>query len=60
MAHEPRIQALNDSLQHNRLHPFHLALGILLDERNDKTTPTNQCICTLCFDGYPLPYQRQR
>ena len=31
--HEPRIQELNDSLSAEGLHPFHLPLGIKLDEK---------------------------
>ena len=55
VAHEPRIQALNESLRNDGLHPFHLPLGILLDEIDGKTTPTSPCIRTPYFDGYPSP-----
>ncbi|MEO7066799.1 MAG: GMC family oxidoreductase [Rhodanobacter sp.] len=55
VAHEPRIQALDESLRSDGLHPFHLPLGILLDEKDGKTTPTSQCIRTPYFDGYPSP-----
>ncbi|MDQ2804929.1 MAG: GMC family oxidoreductase, partial [Pseudomonadota bacterium] len=53
VAHEPRIQALNDSLRKEGLHPFHLPLGILLDEKNGKATPTSICIRCDAFDGFP-------
>ena len=35
------------------LHPFHLPLGILLDEKNGKATPTSICIRCDAFDGFP-------
>jgi choline dehydrogenase-like flavoprotein len=53
VSHEPRIQALNDSLTQNGLHPFHLPLGILLDESESKITPTSVCIRCDAFDGFP-------
>ncbi len=53
VAHEPRIQALHDSLAADGLHPFHLPLGILLDERDGKPTPTSTCIRCDAFDGFP-------
>ena len=53
VSHEPRIQALNDSLAKEGLHPFHLPLGILLDEKNGKATPTSICIRCDTFDGFP-------
>ncbi len=52
-SHEPRIQALNDSLSKDGLHPFHLPLGILMDEKDGKTTPTSPCIRCDAFDGFP-------
>ncbi|WEN16663.1 GMC family oxidoreductase [Rhodanobacter sp. AS-Z3] len=55
VTHEPRVQALHDSLQSDGLHPFHLPLGILLDEIDGKTTPDSPCIRTPYFDGYPSP-----
>jgi choline dehydrogenase-like flavoprotein len=55
VAHEPRIQALDESLRSDGLHPFHLPLGILLDEKDGKTTPTSRAIRTPYFDGYPSP-----
>ena len=56
VAHERRIQELNDSLAYQGLHPFHLPLGILLDERNGVATPTSTYVRTNTFDGYPCPF----
>ena len=53
VSHEPRVQELNDSLRDAGLHPFHLPLGIKLDERNGKPTPTSICIRCDAFDGFP-------
>jgi choline dehydrogenase-like flavoprotein len=53
VSHEPRIRALNDSLKQIGLHPFHLPLGILLDEVDGKVTPTSVCIRCDAFDGFP-------
>jgi choline dehydrogenase-like flavoprotein len=53
VSHEPRIQALHDSRRHAGLHPFHLPLGILLDEKDGKVTPTSTCIRCAAFDGFP-------
>jgi choline dehydrogenase-like flavoprotein len=53
VSHEPRIQALNDSLRAEGLQPFHLPLGILLDEKNGRPTPTSICIRCDAFDGFP-------
>ncbi len=53
VSHEPKVQALSDSLAADGLHPFHLPLGIRLDERNGKPTPTSICIRCDAFDGFP-------
>ena len=53
VSHEPRIQALSDSLRAEGLRPFHLPLGILLDEKNGRPTPTSVCIRCDAFDGFP-------
>lgn len=53
ISHEPRIQALSDRLSECGLHPFHLPLGILLDEKDGKPTPTSICIRCDAFDGFP-------
>ena len=55
VSHEPRIQALHDSLVRDGLHPFHLPLGILLDEKDGKVTPTSICFRCDTFDGFPCP-----
>jgi len=50
VSHEPRIQALSDSLAAQGLKPFHVPLGIQLDERDPRASP---CIrCETC-DGFP-------
>ena len=43
----------SDSLRRDGLHPFHLPLGILLDEKDGKPTPTSICIRCDAFDGFP-------
>jgi len=53
VSHEPRLAKLSDDLARAGLHPFHLPLGILLDERDGKVTPTSPCIRCGAFDGYP-------
>ena len=52
--HEPRIQNLNDRLQREGLHPFHLPLGIKLDQNPDgRATTYSPCIRCDAFDGFP-------
>ncbi|RUX76900.1 GMC family oxidoreductase [Mesorhizobium sp. M7A.F.Ca.US.006.04.2.1] len=53
VSHEPRIQELHDSLANDGLHPFHLPLGILLQEKDGRATPTSTCIRCDAFDGFP-------
>ena len=53
VSHEPKIQELNDSLRKEGFNPYHLPLGILLDEKNGKPTPTSICIRCDAFDGFP-------
>ena len=53
VSHEPRIQALNDGFISEGLHPFHLPLGIKLEERDGRATPTSICIRCDAFDGFP-------
>jgi len=53
VSHEPRIQALSERLAGAGLHPFHLPLGVLLDEKDGKPTPTSICIRCDAFDGFP-------
>jgi choline dehydrogenase-like flavoprotein len=48
--HEPRIQQLHDGLSASGLHPFHVPLGIMLDESDPHKS---RCIrCETC-DGFP-------
>jgi choline dehydrogenase-like flavoprotein len=50
ISHEPRIQQLSDDFERAGLRPFHVPLGIMLDERNSRSSP---CIrCGTC-DGFP-------
>lgn len=50
VSHEPRIQHLSDDFSRLGLKPFHVPIGIMLDEKNSRTSP---CIrCSTC-DGFP-------
>ena len=50
ISHEPRIQQLSDDLTTFGLKPFHVPLGVLLDEKNARAS---RCIrCNTC-DGFP-------
>ena len=50
VSHEPRIQRLHDDLARNGLKPFHVPLGIMLDEGRPGES---RCIrCNTC-DGFP-------
>jgi choline dehydrogenase-like flavoprotein len=50
VSHEPRIQRLANDFSRLGLKPFHVPLGIRLDERNRRSSP---CIrCATC-DGHP-------
>lgn len=51
--HEPKIAQLADDLRGVGLHPFHLPLGILLDEKDGQPTPTSICMRCSFFDGFP-------
>ena len=53
VSHEPRIAALAGNLRGIGLHPFHLPLGILLDEKDGKPSPTSICMRCSFFDGFP-------
>jgi choline dehydrogenase-like flavoprotein len=53
VSHEPRIAALSRTMRDQGLNPFHLPLGILLDETNGKVAPTSICIRCDAFDGFP-------
>ena len=55
--HEPRIQQLNDILRNEGLHPFHLPLGILLDQNLDGSAKQHSpCIRCNAFDGLPCAF----
>ena len=50
MSHEPRVEQLSADLESAGLHPFHLPLGIMIDEDDPVHSP---CIrCDTC-DGFP-------
>jgi len=50
VSHEPRIQELSDGLVAIGQRPFHVPIGIMLNERNRRKSP---CIrCATC-DGHP-------
>ncbi len=50
VSHEPRVEQLSSDLEAAGLHPFHLPLGIMLDEHDPVHSP---CIrCDTC-DGFP-------
>jgi choline dehydrogenase-like flavoprotein len=50
VSHEPRIQRLHDDLTRLGHRPFHVPLGIMLNEQNRRKSP---CIrCATC-DGFP-------
>ena len=53
VSHEPRIQQLFDGLKREGLHPFHLPVGVLLDEHDGRVAPHSPCIRCDAFDGYP-------
>jgi len=53
LTHEPRIAQLFEGLKREGLHPFHLPVGILLDERDGNALPHSPCIRCNAFDGYP-------
>ncbi len=50
VSHEPRMQQLSDDFARHGLRPFHVPLGIQLDEKNSHSS---KCIrCETC-DGFP-------
>jgi choline dehydrogenase-like flavoprotein len=53
ISHEPRIQQLFDDLKRAGHRPFHLPVGVLLDEKDGKALPHSACIRCNAFDGYP-------
>ncbi|MGB7098750.1 MAG: GMC family oxidoreductase [Xanthobacteraceae bacterium] len=53
ISHEPRIQQLFDGLKREEHLPFHLPVGILLDEAHGNPLLHSPCIRCNAFDGYP-------
>jgi choline dehydrogenase-like flavoprotein len=54
VSHEPRLQDLSDDFERLGLHPFHVPLGLKLDETDARKSP---CIrCNTC-DGFPCLVQ---
>jgi choline dehydrogenase-like flavoprotein len=52
--HEPRIQQLNDDLEHLGLHPSHLPIGVMLDQdEHGNALPSSRCIRCDRVDGFP-------
>ena len=53
--HEDRIAELHDGLVKQGLRPFHLPLGILLDQKpgSPEAKPESACIRCSAFDGFP-------
>ena len=52
--HEPKVQELADRLAGIGLRPFHLPLGIRLDQKADGfATPASTCMRCSFFDGFP-------
>ncbi len=50
VSHEPRIQQLHDDFVRLGLKPFHVPIGVMLDERNPRRSA---CVrCSTC-DGHP-------
>ena len=54
VSHEPRIQQLSDDLEKLGLHPFHLPIGVNLQEA-EPGRPTRASVCIRCdrVDGFP-------
>ena len=56
VTHAPVVAKFADDLQGLGLHPFHLPLGIRLEEdAHGNATPTSPCIKCSFFDGFPCP-----
>src|SRR5207237_8883096 len=49
-AHPPRTQQLHDDVARAGLNPFHLPVGVMLDEANPQASP---CIRCSKLDGFP-------
>ena len=55
VAHEPRIKELADDLERGGLHPFHLPMGVRLDEKDGRVLPNSPCIKCESMNGFPCP-----
>ncbi len=55
VSHEPVVEELARSMARSGVRPFHLPLGILLDEKDGKAAPMSTCIRCDTFDGFPCP-----
>jgi choline dehydrogenase-like flavoprotein len=56
--HEPRIQQLSDDLEKQGLHPFHLPIGLNLEQEADGgATRSSACIRCDRVDGFPCLVQ---
>jgi choline dehydrogenase-like flavoprotein len=55
VSHEPRIQELFDGLKARGHQPFHLPVGVRLQERDGRALPTSPCVKCQAFDGFPCP-----
>ena len=55
VAHEPRIAQLANDLARQGLKPFHLPLGVYLDQKpgTSEPEPHSPCIRCAAFDGFP-------
>ena len=55
VAHEPKLAALHEAWAGQGLRPFHLPLGIKLDQIEGSHLPTRESACIRCaaFDGFP-------
>jgi len=54
VAHEPRIQQLSDDLEKAGLHPFHLPIGVNLEETAPgQAARSSACIRCTRVDGFP-------
>ena len=50
VSHEPRIQQIHDDLVNAGLHPFHLPVGVDLDQSDPEK---GRCVRCAKFDGFP-------
>ncbi len=55
LAHEPRLQALSDALARQGLHPFHMPIGVMLDQGSLLAERQSAFVRNPYFDGYPSP-----